>query len=365
MRGLRAYVAAAMAVVVLASGIGATVAAFSDTAVNSANTMTAKRIFPGVRSTTGWTISDAADGSAADVSDPTTTVNAVRYDTGNWDNVYSATRYVTFDFSGGRAAGLSTSSVALQMDIAANGGAATVCYYFEVYRTSTTTLIGTHGNSTTPAACVTGTTITSTNTALAEVTNTDIANDLTVKIFAKESGKGAMRIDRATITGSTPYNTFSLFRTKTIDAADGSAATTPWGPALPELTYFETGGNYAATFSATRYVDITFPSANVPAGSTITSAGLSLKYKAAGAGKALCLYFEAYSGATLVGTTGSSGSPFCSDTANNWRTDTFTLSGVDTVSEVNGLRVRIYGQAAGGSKGQFDVMELAANYYLD
>ncbi len=366
MRRPRALVAAAVAVAALAAGTGVTLAAFSDTAVNSANTMTAKRIFPGVRSTTGWTVSDAADGSAADRSDPTVAVDGVRFDTaGGWSNAYSATRYVTFDMSGGRAAGLSTSSVALQMDIGSDGGADTVCYYFEVYRKSTSTLIGTHGNSTTPAACVTGSTIQSTTTSLPEVTSTDIANDLSVKIFAKESANHSMRIDRVAITGSTPYNTFSLFRTSTIDAADGSAATTQWAPANSDLSYLETGGNFPGTFTSTKYVDATFPSANIPAGSTITSADISLKYKAQGAGKALCLYFEAYSGATLVGTTGSSGSPWCSDTANNWKTDTITLSGVDTVGEVNGLRVRIIGQAAGGSRGQFDLIELRTNYYLD
>jgi hypothetical protein len=350
---------------VVASGTGATLAAFSDTSMNSANTMTAKRIFPGMRATTGWTISDAADGSAADKSDPTVAVDAVRFDTSNWNNNYAATRYITFDFAGGRPAGLSTSSVALQMDIAADGGAATVCYYLEVYRTSTSTLIGTHGDAVTPAACVTGTTITSTTTSLDEVTDTDIANDLTVKIFAKESGKASMRIDRAAITGSTPYNSFSLFRTNTIDAADGSAATTAWSIATADATNFQNGGNWPATFAATRYVDVTFPSAHVPGGSTVSSFDFHIKFKAQQNAKALCLYYEVFSGATSLGTYGSSGSPYCSDTANNWRTDTISMPAVDTPGEVNGLRVRIYGQVSGGGPSLFDLIEIRPNYYLD
>ena len=172
-----------------------------------------------------------------------------------------------------------------------------------------------------------------------------------------------MRIDRVAITGSTPYNPFSLFRQKTIDAADGSAATTAWGPALTEGTFFETGGNFRAP-SPHQVRGHHVPVRARPAGSTITSVDLSLKYKAAGAGS-LCVYFEGYSGATLLGTTGSSGSPWCSDKANNWKTDTITLTGGR--HRRRGERPARYGSTgrrAAAARGQFDLIELRANYYL-
>src|SRR5215217_2794328 len=192
----------------LAAASGATLAAFSDSAVNSGNTMTAKRIFPGVRATTGWTINDAATGSAADVSDPTTTTNGVYGATSNWNNVYATNRYVSVAYLGTLPAGLTVTGAQFNLNLAANAGANTVCFYFEVIQTSTGTILGTHGTTTTPAGCVTGTTVTAVNTSLPEVTTTDVANDLTVKIYAKDTGKSSMRIDRGVVTGSTPYDSF-------------------------------------------------------------------------------------------------------------------------------------------------------------
>ena len=70
-------------------------------------------------------------------------------------------------------------------------------------------------------------------------------------------------------------------------------------------------------------------------------------------------------GATLLATYGSSGSPYCSDTSSNWRTDTISMPEVNSVAQVNGLKVRIYGQVAGGAKGQWDLIQLRPNYHLD
>src|SRR5215208_1089010 len=201
MRRLRALLAAAVAVMAVACGTGATLAAFSDTTVNGANTMTAKRIFPGVRATTGWTVADVADGSASDASDLTTVTDGQYLSAGNWSTAYSATRYLTFDYMGTQPAGLAVSSPMLRLDMSAAAAGSTLCFYFDVIRTSTGAVLASHGNSTTPAGCVTGTVITAVNTALPEITTTDVANDVTVKIWAKDSGGKPVRIDRTAVTG--------------------------------------------------------------------------------------------------------------------------------------------------------------------
>jgi predicted ribosomally synthesized peptide with SipW-like signal peptide len=356
---------AVVALMALAAAGGATLAAFSDTAVNSGNTMTAKRIFPGVRATTGWTINDAADGTAANVSDPTAVTDGTYGTTSNWNNAYAANRYISTDYEDTLPAGLAVTGAQLQLNIAANAGANTICFYFEAIQTSTGTVLGTHGNSTTPAGCVTGTTVTAVNTSLPEVTSTDIANNLTIKIYAKDTGKSAMRIDRGVVTGSTAYDSFTLYRAASVDSADTSATTSIWGPVADDGTVLATGGNFGGTFAANKYVEVTFPAGHVTTGSTINSVGLQVKFKSPNAGRAMCVYYEAYSGATLIGTYGSSASPYCSDSSSNWRTDTITLTGVDTVAEVNGLKVRIYGQVAGGGKGSWDLIQLRPNYHLD
>ena len=361
---LRALVAGVVLLAAASAG-GATLAAFSDTAVNSGNSMTAKRIFPGVRATTGWTVSDAADGSAANASDPTTTADGVYSSTSNWNNVYASNRYVTNEFLGTLPAGLGVTGAALQLNISANAGGNTLCFYFDVIRTSTAAVLASHGTAATPAGCVTGTTVTSVSTALPEITTTDLANDVTIKLWARDTGKSALRIDRAAITGSTAYDSFALYRAATVDAADTSPTTSIWGLGAADGTFFQANGNFPGTYSATRYVDVTFPAGHVPTGSTINGVDLSIRFKSGSGGKALCLYYQAYSGATLLGTYGSTVSPWCSDTAGNWRSDVVALTDVDTVAEVNGLRLRIFGRVSGGGSGQFDLVQLRPDYHLD
>jgi hypothetical protein len=46
-----------------------------------------------------------------------------------------------------------------------------------------------------------------------EVTSTTIAKDLRICVYGRDSGSSAMRIDLATVTGSTPYSSFTLNET--------------------------------------------------------------------------------------------------------------------------------------------------------
>ena len=352
----------------LASGGGGTFAAFSKTTSNAGNGVTAKRIFPGVRTSSGWVVSDAADGSAANVSDPMSTAgDTLLKSTGNFSNAFAANRWFQLDMMGSLPASVPVSGVTFDFNFTPNAGGNTGCFYFEVIRTSTGTILGTHGSSGTPVACGTGTTPTTTSTALTEITSADALNDLTIKVYGRESGSRPLKIDLARVSGTYTYGgSFALFQKSTTDSATGTAgAPVPWTLATQEATFLQTGGNWQNAFNAARLIQITFP-AFVTSGVTVTSSTFTHVYKSNGAGKSSCFYYEAWSGGVLIQTYGSSGSPFCSDTLGNWKTDTIDMSAdVNTAAELNGLVIKMYGRDSGSTKSNHDKIVLSANYYLD
>ena len=362
MRWPRTVAAAAVVVALVSAATGATVAAFSDTSSNGSNTFTAQKIFAGLRTTSALTVNDQANGTTTNASDTIFAVNGGYSPTGNWQTTYSSSRYVLLDYMGTLPAGLAVTSPTLRFDVSAAAAGNTLCFYFDLVKTSTGTVVASHGSSATPVGCVTGTTITAYTTALPEITTTDIANDVTIKVYAKDSGSGAMRVDRAVLTGNTPYDAFTLYRSAVTDVTSGTPIAAPWSLAAAEGTALTTANNFTNAFGSTRYEEMTFPTNHVTASGTVNSVGLTVKFKAATSGRTLCVYYEAYSGSTLLGTYGSSGSPYCSDTANTWRTDTITLTGVDTPAEVNGLKIRVYGKTSVADKGMFDFVQLRPNY---
>src|ERR671932_1257895 len=167
-----------------AIAIGAVAAAFATTSVALAGfnssvtgggaTYSTKRIFSGVRSTSAWTIRDASGGGAEATKD-----DALSYADGTttasssaWATTFSGTRYLEFDFNSALPDGLSVSSPQLNFRMASTSNAATWCFYVEVYRVSTATLIGTHGSAASPYTCLSGTTQQTTNISLPEVSTT-------------------------------------------------------------------------------------------------------------------------------------------------------------------------------------------------
>ena len=185
---------AVLAGVVAASFTAASLAfaGFNSPASGGPGTYASKRIFPGIRSTSAWTLRDASGGAAETNSDDTLSyTDALLKTTGNWATTFSATRYVEFDFNSPTAGGVTVSSAQFTYRMAANSAGDTACFYFEVYRASTSTLIGTHGSTGTPVACNATTTQTTYSTTLAEVTDTTILNDLRVRVYGKESGQQA------------------------------------------------------------------------------------------------------------------------------------------------------------------------------
>jgi hypothetical protein len=236
----------------------------------------------------------------------------------------------------------------------------------EVYRASTSTLIGTHGSSGSPVACVTGTTQTTTPVSLPEVTSTTIANDLRVRIYCNDSKNRASAVDMVTITASTPYASFTAYEQSFVDQATGTATTTNWGPASSGDGFnYQTTAAWAATFSTARYAKLTFDPA-VPAGAVITAASLDFYYRSASGTDTLCWYMETYNGATLLAAHGSSTSTIsCSTATTSFSTDNVSLPEVSTVANANNLTVKVYMNSLLAQKAQLDLARLNLTYYLD
>jgi hypothetical protein len=286
--------------------------------------------------------------------------------TSNWVTTFASNRYVEFDFNSPRPGGVAVSSAQFNFRIAPGGNANTACFYFEVYRASTSTLIGSHGDAISPVACNSTNTQITYSTTLAEVTSTTILNDLRVRVYGKESKSREMRQDLVSVTGSTPYASFTMYEKIYRDQADTTVATTNWSLATAgDSAVYVSANNWATTFAAARYMKHTFD-LGVPSGSVITSASVKFYYKANTGGDTVCWYFETYNGATLLGTHGSSGSPVSCNSTTSFSTDNVTLSELTTVTAANNLTVKVYMKdSPPARKSQTDLVQLDVNYFLD
>ncbi len=345
---------------------GRTLAAFSSSTSNGPNSFGAKRIFPTSPTTAAWDLRDASSGTEANSSDVLSFNDGLIKTTGNWSSAFSTTRYLDFDLGAPLPPGLSVSGATFDFRFADNVSGDTASFYFEVRRLSTNTVIQTHGSSGTPVGSVTGTTQQTFSTAISEVNTTDIANDLRIRVYMKESASKAVRVDQGTVTGSSPYASFTLYENSSTDASTGTATTTAWSLAGSGGTAYTDATNWATSFSATKYLKFTFP-AYLPTGATVTSVSFSDAYKTnAGSSSTTCQYFEVYNGASLLATHGSSGSPYsCNSSNTTYVTDTVSLTEVTTATAANNLIIKMYFKSSGAVKSQHDLATVTINYYLD
>lgn len=345
---------------------GSTFGAFSATTVNP-STMSAKAVFPATRSWSAWDLRDASGGGAeVNASDPEAFTGLTVATKASWQTTFAANRYLTYDMNGPLPAGISASGVAFNFDFAdaTNGATSTMCFFFEVLRRSTGTVIGTHGSAAAPVACEPTTTIRVTSTPLPEVTTSDIANDLRVRVFMSRSrANRAATIDRATVSGTTSVAPFTLYETSSVDAADTVPATTPWPIATADAAARQTSANWATAFSATRYLKATFPS-YLPASATVTSAQLVHVFRPTTATATACFYLDVLQGATVLATYGSAASPFCA-TGAGYTTNTIALPVLNTAARVNGAIVRMYVRTTNGGSTQHDHFRLDVGYAVD
>jgi hypothetical protein len=121
--------------------------------------------------------------------------------------------------------------------------------------------------------------------------------------------------------------------------------------------------NWTNAYNAARYLRFTF-GAYVPAGATVTDVTLTHTWKGSAVGKALCYFIEVYNGSTLLGSHGSSGSPYRCDSTAAYVTDTIALPEAATVANANAVTVRLYAWDANTKKSSHDQLRLAVTYSL-
>jgi hypothetical protein len=357
--GLAVGAAAAMCVTTSAA-----LAAFSSLASNGA-TVSTKRIFAGVRSAWPSDVRDASGGAAeTNSSDVLSHADGLTVTTKSWSSAFAATRFDDFDFSGGRPAAVPVTSATFNFTFAPSRSNDDACFYVEVRRASTNALLGTHGSSGSPSACSTGATVAATVSVSSEVTNTDIANDLRIRVYANNSTNRPLKIDLASVTITTPWFTTTLFEKRWDDEANAAAAVVLWPFVATDGTAYTTVGNLATAFNAARYLKFT-PNQAVPAGAAISNAQVQFAYKSATNGDTTCWYFEVYDGATLIGTHGSTGTPVSCNATTSYVTNTVSIPEVDTVAEANSLVLKAYLRNSGSRKASIELVQVDLSYYLD
>jgi hypothetical protein len=355
-------VGAALAMLVTTS---AALAAFTSLATGGGGALTTKRIFQGVRSAWPSDVRDASGGGAeTNSSDTLAYADGVTVTTKSWSSAFGATRFDDFDFSGGQPAGVPVSSATFNFTFAPSRSNDAACFYVEVRRASTNALLGTHGSAASPSACSTGSTVSATVSISAEVTSTDVANDLRVRVYANNSTNRPLKIDLASVSLTTPWFSTTLFEKRWDDEANAAAAVVLWPFLATDGTAYSTVGNLATAFSATRYVNFT-PNQVVPTGAAISSAQVQFAYKSATASDTTCWYFEAYNGATLIGTHGSSGTPVSCNATTSYVTDTVSLPELTTAAAASNLVLKVYLRNSGSRKASVELVQVDVTYYLD
>jgi hypothetical protein len=319
---------------------------------------------PTTISTSTWDVRDASSGSETNQSEPHGFANDGRTATsGALLGVFNASRYLQFDLNSPLQAGRSVSGASFNFNFAAAGAGQTTCFYFEVRRASTGTVIGTHGSPASPVACQTGTALNPTTTSVPEVTSTDIADDLRIRVFVDNSLLGGITRDLATVSGTAAGTGFNLYETSITDATGLTPSTTPWGLAAGgDGAFYQSTANWPTSFSAARYLKLTFPS-YVPSGAPVNAVTFVHSYRSATLGTT-CFYFEVYSGPTLIGTHGSAASPVsCNNSTSTYVTDSIALPEVNTAAIANGVTVKLFLRNSSGlSASKHDRAELQITY---
>lgn len=362
-RSLRRATVVGVAVAAFAT-TSAALAGFTSTTGVGATYMT-KRIFPGVRSAWAWDVRDASGGAAeTNSSDALSFADGLAATTKSWSKTFSPTAFDDFDYAAGLPAGVPVSSATFNFTFAPSRANDSACFYVDVRRASTNALLGTHGSSGTPSACSSGAQVAATVDISPEVTTTDVANDLRIRIYANDSTNRPLTIELATVSITTASGTATLLEKRWDDEANAASTAALWPLVTADGTGYTTVGSFATTFSTTRYVKLT-PNVALPTGSTITNAQVQLAYKSATAGDQTCWYFEVYNGATLIGTHGSSATPVSCNSTSSYVTDVVPVPEVSTAAIANGVVLKVYMKNSGARKASFDLVQLDLNYSLD
>jgi hypothetical protein len=188
------------------------------------------RIFRGTRDTPAFSVTDVSSGSSVDRSSSDAFASDDRYfSTVAWPAAFDSGRYIELDLNAPLPAGLTFSNGQLALRFAGDSGGTTACVYVEIRYASSGALISSHGSSGSPLGCASGTTYTTVTPSLSGLTSPDIANDLRVRIYGRDSATGPIRLDQVVVSGDTPYASFTLYPILTRDVHDGQTDLIRWG----------------------------------------------------------------------------------------------------------------------------------------
>jgi hypothetical protein len=319
---------------------------------------------PATISTSAWDVRDSSSGTESNASEAHAFAGDGRTATsGSLLSGFNPSRYLQFDYNSPLPPGLGASGASFNFDFAAAGAGQSACFYFEVRRISTGNVIGTHGSPASPVDCQTGTSLKATATPLPEVSDTQIADDLRVRVFVNNSLLGGITRDLASVSGTTAGTPFTLYETRITDATGLTANTTPWGLAASgDGASYQSAAAWPASFGASRYLRLSLP-AYVPSGAAVDDVTFRHSYRSATLGTT-CFYFEVRAQGGLIGTHGSSGSPVsCNGSTSTYVTDAVSLPEVDSAAKADDLSIRLYLRNSTGLSGsQHDLAELQVTY---
>ena len=296
---------------------------------------------PYTTTTTAWDLRDASSGSESNQSAASAFVDTRTFATGVWPTAFNTNNYLEFNQNAPLPSGFTVTGGTFVFNFAAGASGDTACFWFEVRRASTGAVVGTHGSSSSPVGCVTGTTLQSFSTAISELNTTDLANDNRIRVYARESAGKSITVERANVTGSTPSTSFTLYPLSYTDASTGTPATTTWALGGSGGSTYTTASNWPGSFTANDYLKVTFPS-YIPTTATVTGGTFKLAYRPTSSGHNACYYIEVYSGATLIGTHGSTTTPVSCNSTSTYTPDTVSLPEINTPARANGAIVKAY-----------------------
>jgi VCBS repeat-containing protein len=150
--------------------------------------------FTGTDSFTYKASDGIADSAAATV---TITVNTTAYvSSSSWATSFDGARYLDLTFPAYLPPGATVTGATFRHSYRSFSGG-TTCYYIEVR--SGGSLIGSHGSSSAPISCNSGTSFVNDTVALPEVNSAAYANSLTIRLFVRNSAAGRSEHSLATL----------------------------------------------------------------------------------------------------------------------------------------------------------------------
>ena len=157
--------------------------------------------------------------------------------------------------------------------------------------------------------------------------------------------------------GSRDTVAFSVTDTSSGSSTDGSNSYA----FASDGRYFSTYA-FGSSFDSNRYIELDLNSP-LPAGLSVSSGQLSLRFSGGSGGTSSCIYVEIRraSSGSLVSTHGSSGSPLGCSSGTSFSTVSPSLSGVTTTDIANDLRVRIYASDSAAGALRLDAVTIGGS----